>query len=63
MDPFINAETTHAFGAIESIMSGAWDRYLIRIDTAVRERMRTTAWTQHVVSGSGAGPDAGRTRA
>jgi hypothetical protein len=49
MDPFIGPETAKAFGAIESIMSGDWDRYLIRIDTALRERMRTTAWTQHVV--------------
>lgn len=40
-----------AFAALTAIERGEWDRYLIRLNAAIKQRMRTEAWQRHIVVG------------
>jgi hypothetical protein len=38
------AEQAAAFAALEKILAGDWDRYLLRLRGAIRQRMETDAY-------------------
>jgi hypothetical protein len=37
--------------AIEEVISGRWDAYIIRVRNACLERMKTPEWSHHVTGG------------
>jgi len=47
----MSADSAAAFAAVESIMAGEWDRFLLRIQGAIRMRMRTQEYQDHIVAG------------
>ena len=41
-----------AFAAMEAILSGEWDRFLLRLQAAIRERRMTPEYEAHIIAGS-----------
>jgi hypothetical protein len=41
-----------AFAALTAIESGEWDRYLLRLRTAIERRRGTDDYKAHIVAGS-----------
>jgi hypothetical protein len=39
-----------ALGVFEAISRGEWDCHLLRLDSLIKERMRTPAWLTHIVT-------------
>ncbi len=38
------SEATAAFAALDAIESGAWDRYLVQLQAAIRRRLRAAGY-------------------
>lgn len=45
------SDQAHAFAALEAILAGEWDRYLLRLRAAITKRLATEAYQQHIVAG------------
>lgn len=60
VDPVRAASTAAAFAALESITSGEWDRFLLRLRTAIEERRWTPEYERHIVAGMTGPPPEGR---
>lgn len=41
-----------AFAALEAIESGQWDRFLLRLQAAIKQRRQTDDYRRHIVAGS-----------
>lgn len=48
-----SSQEAAAFAAIEAIRAGEWDRFLLRIQGAIRMRRQTEEYEQHIVAGDG----------
>jgi hypothetical protein len=45
-----SANAAAAFAALEAILAGEWDRYLLRIRGAIRQRMETEEYERHIIA-------------
>lgn len=43
-------ESAAAFAALRAIESGSWDRFLLRLQAAIRQRLQTEDYRQHIVA-------------
>lgn len=50
-------EAAAAFSAMQAIQSGAWDRYLLRLRSALTERLQHPGWAEHIHAGELLRPD------
>lgn len=45
------ASKAFAFAALEAIIAGDWDRYLLRLRGAIEQRRKTPEYEAHIVAG------------
>jgi len=45
-------QSAAAFAALEAIQSGDWDRFLLRLRSAIEQRRATQGYRDHIIAGS-----------
>lgn len=46
----MNPDDANTFALFDAIQRGELDHHLLRLETVIRERMRTPGWLTHIVA-------------